>query len=78
MLNIKNPTVGQLIYMKDLYSKEVLLQYMHNKWSHKFNKSLTPKDSDQFRKEVEYLGLRTIEVLAIAFSNHCCCLGDKF
>ena len=63
LLKIKNPTVGQLIYMKDLFSKDELLQYMVNKWSYKFNRSLSDKERIQFRKEIKYLRLNTMEVL---------------
>lgn len=63
LLKVKNPSKGQLIYMKDLYNKDTLINYMVNKWSYKFNRSLSEKEQNQFRKEVKYLGLRTIEVL---------------
>ena len=63
LLEVKNPTISQLIYMKDLYSKDTLLNYMVNKWEYKFNRSLSDKEQRQFRKEIKYLGLTTIEVL---------------
>lgn len=31
LLDLKNPTVNQLDYMKDLYAKETLVNYMVNK-----------------------------------------------
>ena len=50
--------------MKDLFSKDELLQYMVNKWSYKFNRNLNDKEQKQFRREAKYLGLTTIEILA--------------
>ena len=63
LLKIKNPTISQLIYMKDLFSKDELINYMVNKWEYKFNRCLTEKEQKQFRREIKYLKLNTIEVL---------------
>lgn len=64
LLQLKRPTEGQLIYMRGIYSKEQLVEYMVNKWSHKFNRCLTDRERSQFRKEVDLLGLSLMTVLA--------------
>ena len=63
LLEVKNPTDGQLMYMKDLYSKETLINYMR-KWEYKFNTHMTEKDYKQYRHEIELLQLDSFEVLA--------------
>ena len=62
LLEVMNPTDGQLIYMKDLYSKETLIKYMR-KWEYKFNTRMTEKDYKQYRHEIELLQLDSFEVL---------------
>ena len=62
LLEVMNPTDGQLIYMKDLYSKETLIKYMR-KWEYKFNTHMTEKDYKQYRHEIELLQLDSFEVL---------------
>lgn len=64
LLEVQNPTEGQLIYMKDIYSKEVLINYMVRRWERKFNTSMTDKEYKQYRREIELLKLDSFEVLS--------------
>ena len=63
LLDLKNPTVNQLDYMKDLYPKETLINYMVNKWEYKFNSEMTTKDWSQWHRELKYLKLDSLTVL---------------
>ena len=64
LLEVKNPTDGQLIYMRDLYSKEVLINYMVMKWERKFNTHMTEKEYMQYRHEIDILKLDSYKVLS--------------
>ena len=63
LLDLKNPTVGQLMYMKDLYAKETLISYMATKWETQFNTEMTDKDWKQYHFELEHLQLDSSAVL---------------
>ena len=63
ILETKNPTISQLIYMKDLFDKETLLQYMANKWEKNFNYGKV--NHEQFYKELDILELNIIEVFSL-------------
>ena len=63
LLEVENPTDNQLLYLKDLYSKDILIKYMR-KWEYKFNTRMTDKDYKQYRHEIELLQLDSFEVLA--------------
>ena len=60
----RNPNWGALLYMKDLYSNEELVNYMVNKWVDKFNFGMTKKDFKQFNFECETLKLDKLEILS--------------
>ena len=63
LLEVKNPTKGQLIYMEGLYTHEQLIQYMAIRWEHKFNwGSLTEDDLHRFHYECDILKLNSLEV----------------
>lgn len=64
LLDLKNPTVGQLMYMRDLYTDEVLINYMVSKWENQFNSEMTNKDWRQWHKELKYLQLDSLAVLS--------------
>ena len=64
LLDLKNPTVNQLDYMKDLYTPEVLTNYMVNKWEDKFNSEMTIKDWSQWHRELKYLKLDSLTVMS--------------
>ena len=63
LLDLKNPTVNQLDYMKDLYPKETLINYMVNKWEGKFNTQMSDKDWSKWHRELKYLKLDSMSVL---------------
>ena len=63
ILETKNPTISQLIYMKDLFDKETLLQYMVNKWEKSFNYGKV--NHEQFHKELDILDLDIIELFSL-------------
>ena len=63
LLNLKNPTDGQLIYMRGIYSEETLIEYMAWKWTKKFNTRMTNKDWEQWKHELDYLNLDSLKVL---------------
>ena len=63
LLDLKNPTVGQLMYMRDLYTDEVLINYMAAKWTRQFNSEMTNKDWEQWHHELNYLQLDSQDVL---------------
>lgn len=66
LLEVKNPTDGQLIYMKDIYSEEVLINYMVMRWERKFfhMTNMEGKEYKQYRHEIELLKLDSYKVLA--------------
>ena len=63
LLELQNPTDGQLIYMRDLYTDEVLINFMAAKWTRQFNTEMTSKDWEQWHHELEYLKLDSVDVL---------------
>ena len=63
LLDLKNPTDGQLIYMRDLYTDEVLINYMAAKWARQFNTEMTSKDCEQWHHELDYLQLDSQDVI---------------
>lgn len=64
LLEVQNPTDGQLIYMKDIYSEETLINYMVRRWERKFNTHMTEKEYKQYRHEIKLLKLDSFKVLA--------------
>ena len=64
LLEVQNPTEGQLIYMKGIYPKDILIDYMSRRWEHKFNTHMTEKEYKQYRHEVKLLNLDSFEVLS--------------
>lgn len=64
LLEVKNPTDGQLIYMKDLYKEETLIDYMVWRWEGKFNRHMSEKDYMQYRHEIKLLNLDSFKVLS--------------
>ena len=64
LLDLKNPTVNQLEYMRDLYTDEVLINYMAAKWVRQFNTGMTSKDWEQWHRELKYLQLDSLTVLS--------------
>ena len=64
LLEVQNPTEGQLIYMKGLYSEDILIDYMSRKWERKFNTHMTSKDYEQYRHEIKLLNLDSYKVLS--------------
>lgn len=62
LLEVLNPTEGQFLYMRDLFSKERLTEYMSCRWEYKFNYRMTEKDWEQYRREIELLELDSWEV----------------
>ena len=64
LLEVQNPTEGQLIYMRDIYSKEILIDYMVRRWEYKFNTNMNDKEYKQYRHEVKLLNLDSFEVLS--------------
>lgn len=64
LLEVQNPTEGQLIYMKGIYSKEILIDYMVRKWERKFNTHMTEKEYKKYRHEIKLLKLDSFEVLS--------------
>lgn len=63
ILETKNPTISQLIYMKDLFDKEILLNYIVNKYEKNFNYGTV--NHEQFHKEIDTLELNIIEVFSL-------------
>ena len=66
LLEVENPTDGQLIYMKDIYSEEVLINYMVRRWERKFfhMANMEGEEYKQYRHEIELLKLDSYKVLA--------------
>ena len=65
MLNLKKPTIGQLIYMKDLYDYDTLLMYLDWKYSKKFNNgSLTDEERKTMHEEMEILKINLFDFYA--------------
>lgn len=64
LLEVENPTDGQLIYMKDLYKKETLIEYMVIRWERKFNTHMTEKEYKKYRHEIKLLNLDSFKVLS--------------
>lgn len=54
----------KMIYMKDLYTKEQLIDFMVNKWEGKLNTHMTEDNWKQYRKEVELLGLIDYDIMS--------------
>lgn len=63
LLELQKPTDGQLIYMRGLYTKETLINYMAAKWAEAFNTKMTEQDWAQWHHELEYLQLDSLAVL---------------
>ena len=63
LLELQNPTDGQLIYMRDLYTDEVLINFMAAKWARHLNTGITEKELDQWHHELEYLKLDSVAVI---------------
>lgn len=65
LLEVQNPTVGQLICMKDLYDKETLIEYLACRWEYRFNYGkMKDKDHERFHIELDTLGIDMFEVFA--------------
>lgn len=65
LLEIENPTVEQLIYMKDLYDKETLIQYIACRWEYKINYGkMQDGDREKFHTELDTLGINIFEVFS--------------
>ena len=64
LLEVKNPTDGQLIYMRDTFKEKTLIEYMVRRWEYKFNTHMTDKDYKQYRHEVKLLNLDSFKVLS--------------
>ena len=63
LLEVENPTDNQLLYLKDLYNKETLIEYMSCRWEYKFNYGkLTEKDLHKFHSECDILKVDSFEV----------------
>lgn len=54
----------KMIYMKDLYTEEQLIDFMINKWEEKLNTNMTEADWKKYRKQVEYLGLSSWDIMS--------------
>ena len=54
----------KMIYMKDLYTKEQLIDFMVNKWETKLNTNMTEANWKKYRKQVEYLGLSSWDIIS--------------
>ena len=50
--------------MRDIYSDEVLTNYMVRKWERKFNTHMTEEQYKQYRHKIELLKLDSYKVLA--------------
>lgn len=44
LLDVENPTDGQLIYMRDMFKEKTLIEYMVRRWEKKFNTHMTEKE----------------------------------
>lgn len=65
LLEVENPTDNQLVYMKDLYSKEILIEWLLCRWTDKFNYgTLKEKDIKLFHKQCGLLNINSFEVLS--------------
>ena len=64
LLEVENPTDGQLIYMRDTFKEKTLIEYMTRRWEYKFNTHMTDKDYKQYRHEVKLLNLNSFKVLS--------------
>ena len=64
LLDVENPTDGQLIYMRDIFKEKTLIEYMVRRWEKKFNTHMTEKEYKKYRHEIELLKLDSYKVLA--------------
>lgn len=64
LLEVENPTDGQLIYMKDTFKEKTLIEYMVRRWEKKFNTHMTDREYKQYRHEIKLLNLDSFKVLS--------------
>ena len=65
LLEVQNPTKGQLILIRDTYSQDDIIEYMSCRWEYKFNYGkLTENDLKKFHNECDILKVESIKVLA--------------
>ena len=63
LLEVLNPTRGQLMLIKDTYSQDDIIEYMSYRWEYKFNYGkLTEKDLKKFHSECNILNIDSFEV----------------
>ena len=63
LLEVQNPTKGQLILIRDTYSQDEIIEYMSCRWEYKFNYGkLTEKDLHKFHNECDILKVDSFEV----------------
>ena len=62
LLEVLNPTKGQLMLIKDTYSQEDIIEYMSCRWEYKFNYCITKKDLQKFHNECDILNIDSFEV----------------
>lgn len=63
LLEVQNPTKGQLMLIKDTYSQDDIIEYMSCRWEYKFNYGkLTKKDLQKFHSECNILNIDSFEV----------------
>ena len=62
LLEVKNPTKGQLMLIKDKYSQDDIIEYMSCRWEYKFNNKLTKKDLQKFHSECNILNIDSFKV----------------
>ena len=61
LLEVENPTDGQLIYMRDTFKEKTLIEYMVRRWEKKFNTHMTDRE---YRHEIKLLNLDSFKVLS--------------
>lgn len=54
----------KMMHIKDLYTEEQLIDFMINKWEEKLNTNMTEADWKKYRKQVEYLGLSSWDIIS--------------
>lgn len=64
LLDVENPTDGQLIYMRDMFKEKTLIEYMVRRWEKKFNTHMTEKEYKKYRHEIKLLNLDSFKVLS--------------
>lgn len=64
LLDVENPTDGQLIYMRDMFKEKTLIEYMVRRWEKKFNAHMTEKEYKKYRHEIKLLNLDSFKVLS--------------